>query len=51
VRRFALFVAYAVCPAQDVDSTVRRIADLERKLPWFWSPPYEGLADLRIPTK
>jgi hypothetical protein len=31
----------AVCSGQDVVSTVRRIADVEKKLPWFWSPPYE----------
>jgi len=48
MRRLALavFVASAVCSAQDVASTVRRIADVERKLPWFWSPPFEGLGDL-----
>jgi hypothetical protein len=41
-----LFVACGLCPAQDVASTVQRIADVGKKLPWFWSPPYEGLADL-----
>jgi hypothetical protein len=42
----ALLAVCAMGPAQDVDSTVRRIAEVERKLPWFWSPPFEGLGDL-----
>jgi hypothetical protein len=41
------FAALGVCAAQtDVSATVARIAAVERKLPWLWSPATEGLADI-----
>jgi hypothetical protein len=42
----SLFLAPAHAGEAAAIETVRNIAAVQAKLPWFWSPPFEALADI-----
>jgi hypothetical protein len=42
----ALLFLSASFAQDDAGALARRIADVQLALPWYFSPPYEGLADL-----
>lgn len=40
------FLMLAVAGAVQTDQTIARVAEVEAKLPWFWSPPMEGFYEI-----
>jgi hypothetical protein len=42
----AIFAAWASLPAADLTSNVERIAEVQGRLPWFWTAAMTGMADI-----